>query len=354
MKNALHKLSILALVIVPLLTVATAIVLLWQRYVFATDLILLGVFYSISVIGITVGYHRMLTHEGFKTYSWVRALFIIAGAMAVDGQPIGWSATHIRHHAHSDDEHDPHSPLHGFWHAHFGWLFNTSNFEDDTTYAPHFADDALVQWIDKTTYFWVLLGLAIPFAIGGWTGLLWGGGVRIFLLTHVTWSVNSICHTFGKRDYETTDESKNNWVVGLLAFGEGWHNNHHAFPRNAFHGMEWWQVDVSKYIIWTLEKLGLVWDVQRVAVDAKESQKTLAVQMMEAASDLRDQLAQAIVQARADLNASPANDKIKAAQKRLNEINATLTRAAHMKRQSLKKYLEEVHALTRKVQSFAS
>ena len=122
-------------------------------------------------------------------------------------------------------------------------------------------------FVNRTFLLWVVLSLGIPLVIGGWTGLLWGGLVRIFLQHHVTFSVNSVCHTFGKREFETNDRSRNEWIVGLLAFGEGWHNNHHAFPRSAFHGLHWWQFDFSGYVIWTLERLGLVHDVYRVPPD---------------------------------------------------------------------------------------
>ena len=131
--------------------------------------------------------------------------------------------------------------------------------------------DPLVMFVARTWYVWVLIGLIVPYALGGWTGLLWGGLVRIFLLNHVTWSVNSVCHTFGNKMFVTEDESRNNWAVGLLAMGEGWHNNHHAFPRSAFHGMRWYQFDLSSYIIWTMEKVGLVWNVQRVPPERFEA-----------------------------------------------------------------------------------
>jgi stearoyl-CoA desaturase (delta-9 desaturase) len=126
----------------------------------------------------------------------------------------------------------------------------------------------MVMFMTRTFFVWVALGFVIPYLLGGWTGVLWGGLVRIFLTHHVTWSVNSVCHTFGRRMFETSDESKNQWLVGLLAFGEGWHNNHHAFPRSAFHGLRWWQFDLSAYIIRLLEWTGLAWDVWRVPAES--------------------------------------------------------------------------------------
>jgi stearoyl-CoA desaturase (delta-9 desaturase) len=162
----------------------------------------------------------------------------------------------------------------GFFHAHVGWLFK-DRMASPEIYAKHLLKDPIVMFVSKTFFLWVGLSLLVPFLIGGWTGLLWGGLVRIFLAHHVTWSVNSVCHTFGKREFETTDQSRNEWLVGLLGFGEGWHNNHHAFPRSAFHGLHWWQFDLSGYVIWTLERIGLVKDVYRVTPEmlAKRSTK---------------------------------------------------------------------------------
>ena len=138
-------------------------------------------------------------------------------------------------------------------------------------YGKWLLNDPLVMAVSKTFFAWAALGFVIPYILGGWTGVLWGGLVRVFLLNHVTWSVNSVCHTFGTRMFDTTDRSKNNWLVGLLAFGEGWHNNHHAFPRSAFHGLRWWQVDISAYIIRGLERLGLAQQVWRIPTERLEA-----------------------------------------------------------------------------------
>ena len=159
----------------------------------------------------------------------------------------------------------------GFFHAHLGWIFTRSD-ADPRTYCRHLLRDRQVMFVSRTHLLWVVLALAIPSAIGwllgGWpgalTGLLWGGLVRQFLTHHITWSVNSVCHTFGRRAFATNDASRNEWIVGLLGFGEGWHNNHHAFPRSAFHGLHWWQFDLSGYVIRGLERLGLAHDVYRV------------------------------------------------------------------------------------------
>ncbi|HEX5689779.1 MAG TPA: acyl-CoA desaturase, partial [Roseiflexaceae bacterium] len=253
----LEKILVFIWVVVPLIATFYAITLLWQRYVNWQDIALMVTFYLISGLGITVGFHRMLTHKSFETSRPVKALFLIMGCMAWESNPITWASTHIKHHAHSDQEDDPHSPLVSLWHAHVGWLFDDAP-ADAETYGSWLRKDPVVVWVDRTWWIWGVLGMVIPFAIGGWSGFLWGGLVRMCLTHHVTWSVNSVCHTFGKRPFQTRDASRNNWWVGLLAFGEGWHNNHHAFPRSAFHGMEWWQFDLSSWLIRTLESAKLV------------------------------------------------------------------------------------------------
>ncbi len=275
----IKKIVMLVVVVLPFLATLFAIWLLWQRAVNWTDIALLIAFNVLAGLGVTVGYHRMLTHRSFQPHPVVKFIFLVFGSMAVEGPALEWAATHIKHHAHSDREGDPHSPIEGFWHAHMGWMFNRS-FADPNVYCRNLVKDPIVVFVSRTFIFWVLLSLAIPFAIGGWTGLLWGGLVRIFLTHHITWSVNSVCHTFGKREFETRDQSRNEWIVGLLGLGEGWHNNHHAFPRSAFHGLHWWQFDLSGYVIWTLERVGLVRDVYRVtpAMRARYASKKIEVE----------------------------------------------------------------------------
>ena len=258
-----YKVLVLSIVLVPLLATVLAISLLWERAVHWPDLVLLATMYALTILGIGVGFHRMLTHRSFRAHPVVSFVLLVLGSMSVEGPALEWAATHIKHHAHADREGDPHSPLEGFFHAHIGWLF--AGKADSNVYCRHLVKEPLVVFVSRTFLLWVALGLIIPFVLGGWSGLLWGGLVRIFLAHHVTWSVNSICHTFGKREFETGDQSRNEWIVGLLSFGEGWHNNHHAFPRSAFHGLHWWQVDCSGYIIWTLERVGLIRDVYRVS-----------------------------------------------------------------------------------------
>ncbi len=253
----------LVIVIVPLLGTVLAIGLLWQRAIHWSDLALLATMYALTAFGVTIGYHRMLTHRSFRAHPVVKVILLVLGSMGVEGPPIEFAATHIKHHAHPDREGDPHSPMEGFFHAHVGWLFK-DRFADPQIYCRHLLKDPIVVFVNRTFLLWVALSLAIPFALGGWTGLLWGGLVRIFIGHNITFSVNSICHTFGKREFETNDTSRNQWIVGILGFGEGWHNNHHAFPRAAFYGIRWWQVDLGGYVIWVLERLGLVHDVYRV------------------------------------------------------------------------------------------
>lgn len=262
---AIFKTIVLLVVVIPLLATALAIKLLWERAVHWPELALLAILYTLTTLGIGIGYHRMLAHRSFRAHPVIKCIVLIFGSMALQGNSLEWAATHVKHHAQADREGDPHSPLEGFLHAHLGWLFNTgvSN-ADPKVYCPHLLEDQIVIFTNRTYWLWVALGLLIPFLVAGWPGLLWGGLVRIFLLHHTTWSVNSVCHMFGKREFETNDQSHNEWIVGLLTFGEGWHNNHHAFPRSAFHGLHWWQFDLNGYTIWLLERLRLAEDVYRV------------------------------------------------------------------------------------------
>ena len=352
----IHKATILALVVLPLLATLGAVILLWERYVFWSDIALLLAFYAISAMGVTIGFHRMLTHDGFKAPAWLRGLILICGSMAFEGAPDMWTATHVKHHAHSDDDDDPHSPLHGFWHAHMGWLLNRGSFAPVGQYAPHLLEDPVVRFVSRYILVWMGLSLLIPFLLGGWTGLIWGGGVRIFLTTHVTWSVNSVCHTFGRRPFQTTDESRNEWVVGLLAFGEGWHNNHHAFPRNAFHGMRWWQFDLSGVVIRFLELAGLAWDVERVSPQAVEAHRRHAELSTAKVAEMRDQLAASIAAAKQELwtmmqaSLTPMQKSRLEAMRvelesRLNDMQATLAKAQNLKRRKLAAYRAEIQRM---------
>ncbi len=251
-------------VVAPFLATAYGIVQLWERAVTWRDLALLfGLYLPIS-LGVTAGFHRMLTHRSFRAHPAARAIMLVLGSMAVEGPAIQWAANHLKHHALADKDGDPHSPVDGLVHSHLGWLFNYDR-ADPNVYCRALLRDPVVVFVDRTFQLWVVLSLLIPFAIGGWTGLLWGGLVRMFFVHHITWSVNSVCHTFGRRAFATADRSRNQWLVGLLGMGEGWHNNHHAFPRSAVHGFDRWQLDVSGWVIAGFERLGLATDVQRVS-----------------------------------------------------------------------------------------
>jgi stearoyl-CoA desaturase (Delta-9 desaturase) len=259
----LQQVLLLVVVVAPFLATGLAIQQLWERAVSWRDLALLvGLYVPIS-LGVTAGFHRMLTHRSFRAHPAVRLALLVCGSMAVEGPALGWAADHLKHHAFSDRSGDPHSPVDGLVHAHLGWLFG-ANSTDRAQYCRPLLQDRVVVFVDRTFLIWVALGLVIPFALGGWTGLLWGGLVRMFFVHHVTWSVNSVCHTFGKRAFTTSDRSRNQWTVGLLGMGEGWHNNHHAFPRSAVHGFDRWQLDVSAWVIGLLERMRLVADVQRI------------------------------------------------------------------------------------------
>ena len=355
----------LVFVVLPFLGTVLAMVLLWNQYVFAQDIVLMLLFTLLTGIGVTIGYHRMLTHQGFQTSPVVRGILLILGCMAMEGAPIGWSGMHIKHHAFSDQEGDPHSPLHGFWHAHLGWVFTDAESKAADKYAPHLQSDPVAVFVERTQVLWMALSLLLPGFLGGWTGLLWGGVVRMFITQHVTWSVNSVCHTFGKRAFETNDESRNNWIVGLLAFGEGWHNNHHAFPSNAFHGMRWWQFDLSGFIIRGLEKAGLVWDVQRVSLEAADAQRTRMQAMREGLDDLRKSVLSSLVAMRKEI--AGLGDRMlpeelftdaqwaqaiafqQEALRRLDDMRQAVIRSQNLKRQRMLHYQREAQKMLQEV-----
>jgi stearoyl-CoA desaturase (Delta-9 desaturase) len=291
----------LAGVVVPFAGVLAAIFLLWKSWVDATDLAILGVFYVLSAGGITVGYHRLLTHRSFQTHPRLERAFAILGSLSVQGSVLDWVADHRKHHAHTDEEGDPHSPhvghgsgLGGLWHAHVGWLTRTQGQADWKRYAPELYDDPKMRRIGRRFPLWVGLSLLLPtlagFALHGWTwqgavrGYVWGGLVRIFLLHHVTWSVNSICHFFGQRRFATDDRSTNVAWLAIPSLGESWHHNHHAFPRSAVHGLRWYEVDPSALAISSLERLGLAWNVVRIAPERQAARLVSAVSRQPAGS----------------------------------------------------------------------
>lgn len=271
---------VLAAILLPFLGLLAAIVYGWGWGVSWVEVSLLLGMYIATGLGITVGYHRLFTHKSFGTGRVMTTILAVLGSMAVEGPLLRWVAFHRCHHQHSDGEGDPHSPhghgsgvlgiLKGFWNAHTGWILK----KNDRSVARYTADlrkDKLLRVLSRLFPVWILLGLLIPALIGGlvtmsWTGALlgfiWGGLVRILVVHHLTWSVNSVCHLWGTRPFKSHDESRNNPIVGVLALGEGWHNNHHAFPTSARHGLRWWEFDLSWVVIWTLYKTRLAWDVR--------------------------------------------------------------------------------------------
>ncbi len=265
--NRTDQLLNLILVLVPFAATVFAVAgtIFWTTNLISwKDMAIMAGFYIPAGIGVTVGYHRMLTHTGFQASPLLRAVLLIFGVWSIQGSPISWAAIHLKHHAYSDTDQDPHSPVRSFYYAHMGWLF--SGFRvDPSSYAKAQLNDPVARFVSRTAFWWALLGLLLPLAIGGWTGLLWGTGVRVFLLHHVTWAVNSVCHTFGSRPFRTgEDQSTNNAIIGLLGLGEGWHNNHHAFPRSVYHGLRRWEIDVSGYLISMMERLRLIRDPYKV------------------------------------------------------------------------------------------
>ncbi|MBX5468478.1 MAG: acyl-CoA desaturase [Thermoleophilaceae bacterium] len=279
-------------VLLPFAGFVAALVLLWNGGVGWSDLAILAGMYLLTGLGVTVGFHRLLTHRAFDAPRAVRYAFAVLGSMAVQGAVIDWVADHRKHHAFTDVEGDPHSPhghgpgvrgvLRGLWHAHMGWLFETQGTADHRRYARDLVEDPGMRAIDRAFPLLVALTLAIPFA-AGWlltgelsgavTGLIWGGLVRVFLLHHVTWSVNSVCHFHGRRRFATEDRSTNVFWLALPSLGESWHHNHHAFPRSARHGLRWWELDLSALVIAALRRLGLARDVVLISPERQEERR---------------------------------------------------------------------------------
>ena len=288
-----EKVANLGAVLIPFLATLAAIILLWNRFVSLSDLVIAAAMYLATAIGITVGFHRLLTHRSFQTSKPLEYTFAVLGSMAVQGPVISWVADHRKHHAHTDSEGDPHSPhighraglrgvAAGLWHAHAGWLMSTQGRADWKRYAADLNEDPGMRLIARQFVPLVLLTLLLP-ALAGYiatgtlagaaTGLLWGGLVRIFFVHHVTWSVNSVCHYFGTRRFSTDDRSTNVFWLALPSLGESWHHNHHAFPRSAVHGLRRWEVDPSALIIAALERVGLAWNVVRISPE-RQAQRT--------------------------------------------------------------------------------
>jgi stearoyl-CoA desaturase (Delta-9 desaturase) len=296
---ASHRYANLAAVVLPAGAIVTAAALTWGEGVDATDLGVLLIAYALAGLGITVGFHRLLTHRAFIAPRWLELTFAVLGTTSAQGPVIMWVADHRKHHAFADIDGDPHSPhtehggiIHGLWHAHVGWILNRHGQADWRRYAPEFVEDRAMRRISRWAGPIVLGSFAVIFATG-WllTGslrgaalvLLWGGLVRIFLFQHfASFAVNSLCHTFGRRRFATTDRSTNLAWLAVPSLGEAWHHNHHAFPRSARHGLRWWELDLSGHLIRGLERIGLAENVVRIE---SSRQQDLSVTAPRQASD---------------------------------------------------------------------
>jgi len=275
-----EQIALYTFVIVPFLAFAAAVPVAWGWGLGWTDVALFLAFYIPSGLGITVGYHRLFTHSSFKANRPLRIGLAIAGSLAIEGPVIRWVADHRRHHAFSDKEGDPHSPwrygetvpalMKGLGYAHIGWMFDVEHTNRDK-YTPDLMRDEDIARVDRLFPLWAAISLLAPAVLGGlitwsWAGALsayfWASLVRIFVLHHVTWSINSICHAIGQRPFATRDKSANFWPLAILSFGESWHNMHHADPTSARRGVLRGQIDESARVIWLFEKLGWATDVR--------------------------------------------------------------------------------------------
>ncbi len=286
-----------SITVIPFLALVVVGVQAWNHSLHWSDVVVFLIMYFATGLGITIGFHRMLTHRAFETSKALKATFAILGSAAIEGPVVSWVADHRKHHAFTDREGDPHSPhvdhghgvkgiLKGLFHAHVGWLFIHTQRAAKDRYAKDLINDPTIAWVNRTFFLWVLAGLVVPFGLGwliggsidrAWTGLLWGGAVRMLVLHHATYSINSLCHVFGKRRFETDDESRNIAWVAAFSFGEGFHNNHHAFPTSARHGLGPRQWDISAEVIDLMERVGLVWDVKRPSA-AQQAKKRVGAQ----------------------------------------------------------------------------
>jgi len=288
--QAVTQLANVVVIALPLAAVVLAGGLAWGGSLHWQDLLVLVITYALTGLGITVGYHRLFTHRSFETTRAVRAVLAVLGSMAVEGPLLEWVSTHRQHHRFSDQAGDPHSPhaerapgwrgaVRGLAHAHLGWMFRGQDQANPGRYAKDLLADRDLRFISRAFPLWVLAGLALPFGLGialtgsllgGLTALLWGGAVRIFLLHHATFSINSLCHFFGRRPFATGDESRNLGWLAPLTFGEAWHNNHHAFPTSARHGLGRHQPDPGAWLITALERSRLAWKVVRITPERQE------------------------------------------------------------------------------------
>ncbi|HEX4804923.1 MAG TPA: acyl-CoA desaturase [Conexibacter sp.] len=273
-----HRNFMIAATIAPPVGVLVAIVLLWNRLVGWTELGLFLGLYFFTAVGVSVGYHRLLSHRSFKTVRPVRLLLALAGTLSAQGPAITWVSHHRKHHSLADHDGDPHSPhlehqgLKGLWHAHVGWMFDETLTSEPLRYAPDLGRERAMRWMSRHFVALVVAGIAAPgviaYAVTGrplalLTGMLWGGLVRIFVADHVTWAINSVGHITGRRRFATNDHSHNLPLLSIVSLGESFHNNHHAFPSSAAIGLRRTELDLGYLLIRGMERLGLAWDVRR-------------------------------------------------------------------------------------------
>jgi stearoyl-CoA desaturase (Delta-9 desaturase) len=285
----------LTAVFLPPLAIAVAIPLLWGNLLRVSDVVITAAMYLLTGFGITIGYHRLLTHRAFATHPRIERVLALAGALALQGSPGDWVADHRKHHAHTDQEGDPHSPhaghgagvrgaLRGLWHAHVGWLWRTQGEADTRKYAPELLEDRFMRALHRRYPLSVVATLGLPLILGlavtgswrgAFTALLWGGLVRVFVLHHMTWSVNSVCHFFGRRRFALDDHSTNVLWLALPSLGEAWHHNHHAFARSAFHGLRRWEaaLDPSGWIIRIMRRAGFAWNVIEIGPERQAARE---------------------------------------------------------------------------------
>jgi stearoyl-CoA desaturase (delta-9 desaturase) len=290
---AIEKGLTLVVTTLPFLAFLIAIFVFWNRGISSLDLILFISFYILSGLGITLGFHRLFAHRSFKAKPWLKNVLAVLGSFSIEGAVIYWVADHRRHHTYTDKPGDPHSPhleetegvkgvLLGLWHAHMGWFFRDEH-TNVKRFTPDLLKDQALKRISKLFPLWIVVSLTLPAVIGlvvtrslggMFSAFLWGGLVRVFFLHHITWSINSICHFFGKRPFKSNDMSTNNWILSVISFGEAWHNNHHAFPSSAVLGLERSQPDPAAALLRGLERVGAVYDVKRPSyreMDAKRN-----------------------------------------------------------------------------------
>lgn len=282
----------LAVIIVPFAISLYALISGMLFSISQGTLVILFISYCATVLGVTIGFHRLLTHRSFKTHRYVKIIFTCLGCMSLEGPPFFWIAAHRRHHKFTDINGDPHSPFEStkksalvrFFHAHIGWMLQ-HELEDWKYYLSELISDKDLRFINKHYLLIATIGLIIPGAINGlvyaswyhfYEGIIICGFFRVCLQQHVTWAINSVCHLWGKSDFKTNDNSKNNKLFAILALGEGWHNGHHAFPGSAKHGLLRFQFDITYMVIKALQMMGVAWDIKTPSTEQIEQARTLS------------------------------------------------------------------------------